>query len=331
MKKILMIATGGTIACRPDESGGLAPALSSEEIIEYAPEIKELCELTMLQLFNLDSTNIGPEHWLKLAEAIRDNVRDYDGFVITHGTDTMAYTAAALSYLIQEPDVPVVLTGSQKSISSRDTDARSNLICAFRYAVSDKAWGVQIVFDGKVILGTRARKIRSKSFSAFSSIDFPETAVFRDERLITYIEKPAEYGPMRVYGRLRTDIFFLRLIPGITGDIFDYLGENYAAVVIEGFGVGGIPDYGDGSLLQAVKKWSAAGKIAVFSTQVQHEGSDISVYEVGRAADGLPGILEAGEMTPESVAAKLMWALGQTENREEAEKLFLKPVLFDIL
>ena len=184
MKRILMIATGGTIACKPNRSGRLSPKITSSELLEYVPELAQICEVEARQLYNIDSTNMGPAQWPGIVNMIRENWGMYDGFVITHGTDTMAYTAAALSYMIQNPACPIVLTGSQKSIYSRDTDARKNLLQAFRYAAADGAFGVQIVFDGHVILGTRARKVRSKSYNAFSSIDYPDTAVFRGDHLI---------------------------------------------------------------------------------------------------------------------------------------------------
>ena len=179
MKRILMLATGGTIASM--ESGhGLSPAITSEEILSHVPSVGELCQVEAVQLMNLDSTNVGPEHWLNIANAVRERYDSYDGFVITHGTDTMAYTAAAMSYLIQDSPKPIVITGSQKSIALDDTDARRNLYDSFRYAVDRDSHDVSLVFDGRVILGTRARKERSKSFNAFSSVDYPERAVIRE-------------------------------------------------------------------------------------------------------------------------------------------------------
>ena len=183
MKRILMLATGGTIATL-DKGHGLSPAITSEELLSHVPAVGELCQVEAVQLMNLDSTNIGPGHWLKIAGAVRERYDDYDGFVITHGTDTMAYTAAALSYLIQDSPKPIVITGSQKSIALNDTDARRNLYNSFLYAVDRDSHDVSLVFDGRVILGTRARKERSKSFNAFSSVDYPERAVIRDGRLI---------------------------------------------------------------------------------------------------------------------------------------------------
>ena len=183
MKKILLIGTGGTIASDVTEDG-LAPELTSEQLLTHLPAISSICDVECIQLLNLDSTNMRPEHWLDMVRCIRENYDRYDGFVIPHGTDTMGYTAAALSYMIRKSPKPVVLTGSQKSIYNRDTDARNNLWRAVAYACHPDAWGVQIVFDNQVILGTRARKTRTKSFNAFSSIDYPETAMFRDRRLI---------------------------------------------------------------------------------------------------------------------------------------------------
>ena len=330
MKRILLIATGGTIASRPTAAGGLAPALTSAELLACVPELAEICHIDALQLYNLDSTNIGPDQWIGMVHAVRDHYDAYDGFVITHGTDTMAYTAAALAYMIQRSAKPVVLTGSQKSIYNRDTDARNNLYRAVLYACHPAAWGVQLVFDGKVILGTRARKIRTKSFNAFSSIDYPDTAEFRDLRLVPFLPMPAGYGPVQFQDRLDPAVFVLRLVPGMQADIIPLLAGHCNALILESFGVGGLPGGDDGPLFAAVRDWCAAGRLAVFTTQVPHEGSDLAVYEVGRAAKALPGVLEAQDMTPEAAAVKLMWALGQAADRDEAARLFLTPVQFDL-
>ena len=241
MKKILLLATGGTIASRPTAAGGLAPAITSEELLACVPELADLCAVDAVQVFNLDSTNVGPAQWQSIVHCIKENYDAYDGFVIAHGTDTMAYTAAALSYMVQNSAKPVVLTGSQKSIYNRDTDARNNLYRAFVYAVSDGAWGVQLVFDNKVILGTRARKTRTRSFNAFSSIDYPETAVFRDTRLVLFLRRPAALPPVRFYEKLDPAVFVLRLVPGMRADIIPMLAPHYRALVLESFGVGGLP------------------------------------------------------------------------------------------
>ena len=214
MKRILLITTGGTIASRPTDSG-LAPMITSEEILEFVPEVAEVCCVSAIQIANIDSTNMKSSHWLLMVRTIRDNYDAYDGFVISHGTDTMAYTAAALSYLIQHAGKPIVLTGSQKSIFLRDTDARTNLINAFRYAADDRAHGVRLVFDGMVIDGTRARKVRTKSFNAFSSMDYPELGVIREDRYLEYIREPKPVSPPVFTTELDDRVFVLKLIPGM--------------------------------------------------------------------------------------------------------------------
>ena len=252
----------------------------------------------------------------------------YDGFVLTHGTDTMAYTAAALSYLIQNNAKPVVITGSQKSIFNQDTDARENLRDAFLYACDDGACGVHIVFDHKVILGTRARKMRTKSYNAFSSIDYPETAILRGRQLVYYIREHVDGAP-RFYDRLDPGVFVLKLIPGIDAGIFDYLKAHYRALVIESFGVGGLPCYGDESFYNAVRDWVESGRVIVMTTQVPHEGSDMEVYQVGHRAKRELGLIEAYSMTSEAVVTKLMWILGQTDDSAEIRRLFQTPVQKD--
>ena len=178
MKRILMIGTGGTIASGKTAEG-LMPELTSEQLLSFVPAVSSLCRAECLQLLSLDSTNLAPTHWLLIAQAIRERYDRYDGFVISHGTDTMAYTAAALSYLIQGARKPIILTGAQKPISFDSTDSKVNLTDAFLCACSDTLHGVMIVFNGKVIQGTRACKTRSKSYEAFSSINYPYLAVLQ--------------------------------------------------------------------------------------------------------------------------------------------------------
>jgi len=332
MKKILMIATGGTIASKPSK-GGLIPQISSDEILAFVPEIALVCEVDALQLCNLDSTNLNYDHWLAMVDCIETHYDEYDGFVITHGTDTMAYSAAALSYLIQNSRKPIVLTGSQKSIYMRDTDARRNLHDAFLYACDDRACNVRLVFDGKVILGTRARKTRTKSFNAFSSIDHPEVAVIRGASVLHYIldNEPYPEHPT-FFHALDPNVFVLKLIPGIDASIFSYLKEHYRAVILESFGVGGVPAYnGDASFTAAIRDWIQSGRTLIVTTQVTYEGSDMSVYEVGHSIKTEFGVLENYDMPLEAVVTKTMWILGQTTDPTKIREMFYTPVQKDIL
>lgn len=333
MKKILLIATGGTIASTTGKHG-LSPTVSAEELIEYVPEIRKCCEADYIQPYNIDSTNVTPAHWLTLAEAIRENYAAYDGFVVCHGTDTMAYTAAALSYQIQNSKKPIVLTGSQKPIDKEDTDARINLRDAFSYAASEKSAQVTIVFHGKAIAGTRAKKIRTKSFNAFDSVDFPVLATVREGKVLQYIEPPESVKNAAApdfYKRLDGKVGLCCLTPGFSGAVLDSYFENNDAVVLSGYGTGGIPGGEYYDLYDVIEKWRGKGKTLVVTTQVQSEGSDMGIYRVGRDFKERFSVLESYDMTWESIITKLMWILSETRDEKEIERLFYKPVNYDLI
>lgn len=329
MKSILLITTGGTIASKLTDNG-LTPAITSNEILQYIPEARDICTITTLGLFNLDSTNVCYLHWIEMVKCIQNNYDSYDGFVITHGTDTMSYTAAALSYMIQKSPKPIVITGSQKPLAMIDSDARNNLLNAIVYAADYKACGIHILFDNKVILGTRARKTHTKSYNAFKSIDFPEIAIVRDGRVRYFIEEKMKALEPVFFTNLNPKVFVLRLIPGMDPEIFSYLKEKYDAVVIESFGVGGIPCYDNENFMDAIADWIDSGKTLVMTTQVPHEGSDMSVYMVGQIVKKKYKLMEAYDMTTEAIVTKLMWILGQTTNQDTVRELFYIPIQNDL-
>lgn len=327
MKKILIIGTGGTIASKPS-ADGLTPDLDSKQLIDSIPSISDICDVDCIQAFSLDSTNVRPEHWLILAEIITENYDRYDGFVITHGTDTMAYTAAGLSYLIQNSKKPIVLTGAQKPIGEEITDAKRNIIDALVYAVDEGSHGVVVVFSGAVICGTRARKNYSKRFMAFGSINFPELARVEDGRVIRYVPEPYS-GETVFYDSLNANVGLLKLTPGMRNDVMRYAIDRYDGLVVESFGVGGLPEYSD--FYQQIKRAVERRKLIVMTTQVPNEGSDLSVYRVGSILKNSLRVLEAHDMTSEAVLAKLMWVLGETDDFDRAEALFYRPVHHDTL
>lgn len=330
MKNILLIATGGTIACIETENG-LKPNVSAEDIVKYIPQIKESCNLTYNQLFNLDSTNIQPEHWCMIAKIIKEKYDKYDGFIITHGTDTMSYTACALSYLIQNPTKPIIITGAQKPINNIVSDAKKNLLDSIRFCLNNGNEGVYVVFDGKVIIGTRARKVRSKSYSAFESINYPISAFIDGERIVKYVEKNDKEKNVFFYDNLMPSVFLLKLIPGIEPEILDYIMDNYDAVVIESYGVGGIPFHNKRNFFEKLKKYTKKGKIIVIATQVMFEGSDARLYEVGNNIMKEYNVLESFDMTVEAVCIKLMWILSLTNDFNQIRELFYKKINFDVL
>ncbi len=329
MKNVLMLGTGGTIASEMTQSG-LMPALSTQQLVENVPEISQMCNVTCRQLFSIDSTNITPAHWLTIASAIRESYGDFDGFVIAHGTDTMAYTAAALSYLIQGSPKPIILTGAQKPILFENTDSKANLADAFRCAVSDLC-GVMIVFNGRVILGTRARKTRTTSLQAFSSINYPVLAVLQNGFLMEYI-RPAAQAQPTFYDRLNARVGLLKMTPGTDCGLLSYLIDHNDAVIIESYGVGGLPSYQGSGFFDVLRSAIADGnKTIVMTTQVQNEGSNLAVYDVGFHLKNDLHLLEAYDMTTEAALAKLMWILGQTRDAGEIRRMFCMPVAYDML
>lgn len=325
MKKILLIGTGGTIASRPTGSG-LAPALDSAQLLERLPRPARPCRVDPLQLLALDSTDITPQHWQTLVRCLRTHYDAYDGFVITHGTDTLAYTAAALSYLVQGSPKPIILTGAQKPIDFDSTDSKMNLSDAILCACSDLP-GVSIVFDHRVILGTRAKKTRSRSFSAFSSINYPELGVLRDGVLLRYIRQDCAAAPV-FYEELDPRVALLKLVPGMGREVLDFLFAHNDAVIIESFGVGGVPQAV--GFYDCIADWQRRGRVAVLSTQVENEGSDLGTYHVGYRLKRELGILEAFDMTTEAVLAKLMWILALTRDPAEVARRFYAPVAMDL-
>lgn len=320
-KRILILGTGGTIASKDSEQG-LVPAADVSELISCVPEIEDLCELHQIQVFSLDSTNVQPRHWLLLTECIRKHYDAYDGFLILHGTDTMAYTAAALSYLVLGSPKPIVLTGSQLPMEADGTDAKDNILRSVQYLLSENACDVSIVFAGKIIPGGRARKVRSHSMEAFECVGYEFDPAFRKK--ITS-ERPV------FFDNLDTNVLIWKLVPGLNPQTLLKVSEDYDGIVIEGFGLGGLPDLPENDYFPVLKQLTSAGKIVAVTTQVPQEGSDMSVYEVGlRYKTELP-ILEGKTMTPEAMAVKLMWTLGYTKEPAEIPSMFYRPTNYDLV
>lgn len=310
MKRVLVIATGGTIASA-EEGSGLAPALTGEQLVAFVPEVAQACRVEVSQVMNVDSTNMRPEGWLAIAGEVRRRYDEFDGFVVLHGTDTLAYTAAGLSYLVQDSPKPVVLTGSQLPMGDPGTDGKRNLLDAVLVACDDAAAGVMVAFGSKVILGTAARKVRTRSFEAFDSLNVPDLGLVCGGRVewTADAEATAEASGVRFYDSLNPRVAVLKLTPGMDALIIDALRPACDALVVEAFGLGGIPEY-DG-ITDTLLAWVDAGKTLVMTTQCPYEGADLSVYEVGRAFCDRPGVLMGGSATTEALLAKTMWALAQ--------------------
>lgn len=302
MKKVLLIATGGTIASKGSENG-LVPKADADEILSFVTEYKEICDVDCIQPFCIDSTNVTPDHWLEIVNSIKENYNLYDGFLVTHGTDTLAYTACALSCLIKNSVKPVVLTGSQRPISDADTDAKKNLLDSLRFAVSGYH-GTVVVFDGKVIDGMCAKKMKTLSDDAFMSINHPEIS-----------ENNTCNGDTVFYDKLETRVMTIKLTPGMPEAVFE-TAKKCRGVVIEGYGLGGIPEM----YMDKIRELSDSGVVIAVTTQVIFEGSDLSVYEVGTHAKKIDNVIETGLMTSEAVTVKLMHALALSDDINEIKR-----------
>lgn len=324
MKKVLLLSTGGTIASAPGEEGeGLTPQFSGLEMIKLIPELEDVCDIDCLEVLNIDSSNMQPENWQSLAGVAYDGLQKYDGIVITHGTDTMAYTSAALSFMLMGLNKPVVLTGSQVPIDSSLTDGKKNIFDAFKVAASDLA-GVYIVFNGKIILGTRASKLYARKYDAFHSINYPDIGYVEGSEV--HIKVPfrtALDGDFVLDDDLEANVFMLKITPGARVDIFASLLElGYKGVVLEAFGLGGIPHLGR-NLLPGIEKLLAQGIPVVATSQCLYDGVDLNVYDVGVKALKT-GIIPTHDMVTEAVVAKLMWVLGHTQDWDKVREMMFK-------
>jgi L-asparaginase len=313
LPRITLLATGGTIASQETEQG-LMPLTKAEGILQFMPSLIKLADITARDVFMLDSSNIQPEEWQLLAKAVLEAAETADGIVITHGTDTMAYSASALSFMLPGIGIPVVFTGSQLPLQHAFSDAAGNLREAFAMAVSGRP-GVYVSFHHKVIYGTRAVKMRTLGFDAFDSINLPPVGHFDADGLNLLPEgKPC--APMKVKDALAIDprVFLLKMMPGTNPEIFDHIkSAGYRGLVLEAFGLGGL-HYIRRNLIQKLQELSEAGVITLVTTQCLYEKADFAIYEVSRGLIS-GGIYGAHDMTTEAAVTKLMWALGDLDER----------------
>ncbi len=306
MRKILVIGTGGTISCSEGENG-LEPALSVGDLMK---NVDVPWELSTEQLFNLDSTNVTPRHWEHLARRIRERYEEFDGFVITHGTDTLGFAAASLSCLIQNSRKPIVFTGSMKPMTAENSDAPKNLHDAIAFAADEGAFGVRVVFGGWVYRGQDVFKRDSESPDAFDCrVEKKRISQSGEFRFCGELR-----GETRFYERLSDDVFHVKLIPGQRL----YVPENARAVILESYGAGGVPEY----ILGDVTRLADKGVYVIIAAQCAYGGTNLNEYEVGQHAAKVCPLLETGKMTVEYAVARARWALAYSKTYEEFKKLF---------
>jgi glutamyl-tRNA(Gln) amidotransferase subunit D len=335
---VTLLGTGGTIASRLDyRTGAVIPAFSPGELFGAVPELADICNMKTIKLFGVFSENIGPMHWKATAEAIgREIEGGADGIIVGHGTDTMHHTAAALSFMVQDPPVPIIMVGSQRSSDRPSSDAALNLMDAAHAASRGEIAEVLVCMFGPTSdqydllhRGTRVRKMHSSYRSTFRTIgERPLAMVQRDS--ITYLAD--SYRKRRSDRKVRIDtayddrVAIVYYYPNMKPDIVDSLVENgYKGIVIAGTGLGHV----NKPLYPALERAVNAGVHVYMTVQTLWGYVQMYVYDTGRDIMNL-GVVPAENMLPEVAYVKLVWALGHTHDREEVKKIMLTPVAHEI-
>lgn len=329
-KNICIITAGGTIGMVKDsKTGSLVPAENPLQFLDNFPDIKKIANIDLIPVLNIDSSNMQPADWTLIANKIHDNYKYFDGFVVIQGTDTMAYTASAFSYIFQNLNKPIVFTGSLLPAFELGSDAINNLIYACQTATQDIA-EVCLVFSNKILRGNRAKKFHESFLAGFHSPNFPELGelgrpiILQDWRFKTRtLAKKLDFKPL-----FESKVGLLKLYPGISPEVLDYyLNNNYKGLLIEAFGSGNIP-FLVNSIADKINQLSEKGVLVAITTQMEHSKTNLNAYQAGVMALKA-GAVSAHDMTTEAAMTKLMWLLAN-HDQKKAAKLFYKNLVGEI-
>ena len=331
LPNIVLIGTGGTIASYVDyRTGAVHPALSTSELVNAVPELREMANISARVLFSIFSENMNIEHWQALAEAVSEEIKNgTDAILIPHGTDTMGYTAAALSFMLGNVDKPIVFVGAQRSSDRPSSDASSNLTAAVRFCVNGKRTGVFVLMHDTlgddsfaVHLGTRVRKMHTSRRDAFKSINSPPVAHIDNAGNIEFICEEQKTGKDR---KIRTGMerstILLQYYPGMDPGLFEDIVLKSKGIVISGSGLGHVNE----NMVPLIKKACDSGSVVVITSQCLNGRTNLNVYNTGRDMISA-GAISVMDMLPETAYVKLMWALANSDSVEEAKRIMKTPL-----
>ena len=324
----MIIYTGGTIGMKHDPETGTLVPFQFENILDEIPEFRKTGFQISSYTFNplLDSSNIGPAVWIKLAELIRENYNRFNGFIVLHGTDTMAFSASAMSFMLENLAKPVIFTGSQLPLGSLRTDAKENLITAIEIAASQHSDQpvvpeVAIFFQNKLFRGNRTIKHNAEDFKAFQSYNYPPLAESGVHLRFNYpaINYPETNQNLIIHTRLDPNVTLLRLYPGIQQKVVEAVLhiKDLRAVVLETFGAGNAPN--ETWFLKEIENAIQAGIIVLSVTQCAEGRVEMGMYDTSRAL-GKIGVISGYDITSEAAITKLMYLLGRYDSVPEIKK-----------
>ncbi|WP_371804979.1 asparaginase [Candidatus Lokiarchaeum ossiferum] len=337
LKKILLIGTGGTITAKMVDGAWKPGEINEDELMNFIPEIQQLASIKTLNLFKIDSVGMQPKYWVKIAQTIKSNYKLFDGFVIIHGSDTMHYTASALSFLIQKLTKPVILTGAMVPPQEIGTDAKRNVIDSLRVATESRIHEVVIVFNGKIMRGNRTKKFRELEFDAYHSIGMSPLGLI--EQSIRYTgehynsnqETETSTQMPLFFDNMEIEVCIQKITPGYNPEIIPKLIEiGYKGIITEGFGSGNVPIY-ENSLIDEIQSATQKGVPIIVCSQCAVGFSWMMIYEAGKKAM-MAGSIPGYDMISETALTKLMWILGNFPKAtiQEITDLFLTDVAGEI-
>lgn len=338
LPKVSIISTGGTIASRVDyRTGAVYPALSASDLYSAFPELSQYALIDAEVLFSVYSENMKAEYWSEIALKVKEKVKsDYQGIIITHGTDTMGYTSAALSFALSNVPIPVVLVGSQRSSDRPSSDAALNLIGAVLVASKAPFSGVYVVMHSSVSddilavhLGTKVRKNHTSRRDAFESVNIPPVAYVKGnkiENIMPNLPPRRDDKDFDVKPNFDTRVALVKFYPNFDPDIIGYfVDKGYRGIVLEGSGLGHVSKYCYGKLSYAIEK----GLLVAMTSQCIWGRVRMTVYDTGRDLLNI-GVIPLEDMLPETALVKMMWVLGNSNSIEEAKDLMIKNIAGEI-